>query len=239
MKRFLFSIVFLLGSISICLAQTQQEVVYLKNGSIIRGTIIEQVPGESLKIQTGDGSIFVFFLSEVSKITKEGTMKAYSSTRKYSVPGNGVKTGYRGFIDLSYTVGTGDYSSGRVEFSTSQGYQFNPYFYAGLGAAVHYYHEDDVVEVPIFADFRADILDQKISPFIDLKLGYTVHENTGFYMSPTVGCRFGLGENVALNVGIGYTMQKMEVNYFTYSYSYAGSERKNIGGFSFRVGLEF
>ncbi len=48
-----------------------QEVVYLKNGSIIRGTIMEQVPGVSLKIQTADGSVFVYSMDEVEKITKE------------------------------------------------------------------------------------------------------------------------------------------------------------------------
>jgi len=47
------------------------EVVYLKNGSIIKGIIVEQVPGESLKIQTADGSLFVFKLDEVLKTTKE------------------------------------------------------------------------------------------------------------------------------------------------------------------------
>jgi hypothetical protein len=37
------------------------EVVYLKNGSVIKGTIVEQVPGESLKIQTRDGNVGVRF----------------------------------------------------------------------------------------------------------------------------------------------------------------------------------
>lgn len=51
--------------------QTLQDVVYLKNGSIIRGIIIEQVPNQSLKIQTNDGNIFVYKIDEVDKITKE------------------------------------------------------------------------------------------------------------------------------------------------------------------------
>ena len=33
-------------------AQQMEDVVHLKNGGLIRGTIIEQIPGESLKIQT-------------------------------------------------------------------------------------------------------------------------------------------------------------------------------------------
>lgn len=47
------------------------EVLYLKNGSIIRGMIIEQIPNEQVKIQTSDGSIFVYTMDQVLKITKE------------------------------------------------------------------------------------------------------------------------------------------------------------------------
>ena len=31
-----------------------QDVVYLKNGNVIRGIILEQVPNESLKIETNE-----------------------------------------------------------------------------------------------------------------------------------------------------------------------------------------
>ena len=48
-----------------------QDVVYLKNGSIIRGLIIEQIPNVSLKIQTADGSVFVYKIDEIEKMTKE------------------------------------------------------------------------------------------------------------------------------------------------------------------------
>ena len=48
-----------------------QDVVYLENGSVIKGMIIEQTPNVSLKIQTKDGSIFVYKMEEVEKMTKE------------------------------------------------------------------------------------------------------------------------------------------------------------------------
>jgi hypothetical protein len=48
-----------------------QDVIYLKNGSIVRGVIIEQIPNESLKIQTKDGNVFVYKIDEVMKMTKE------------------------------------------------------------------------------------------------------------------------------------------------------------------------
>ena len=48
-----------------------QDVVYLKNGSIIRGVIIEQVPNQSIKLQTADRNVFVFQMSEIEKLTRE------------------------------------------------------------------------------------------------------------------------------------------------------------------------
>ena len=51
--------------------QDMEDVVYLKNGSIIRGIIIEQVPNVSIKVQTRDGSVFVYEMENILKITKE------------------------------------------------------------------------------------------------------------------------------------------------------------------------
>lgn len=48
-----------------------QEIVYLKNGSMIKCTIIEQVIDDYIKIKTSDGSIYVYKMSEVEKIVKE------------------------------------------------------------------------------------------------------------------------------------------------------------------------
>lgn len=69
MKRitFLIAVAFGLAISSASFAQTVVDVVYLKNGSVIRGTIVEQVPGESLKVQTANGSIFVYTRDEVEK----------------------------------------------------------------------------------------------------------------------------------------------------------------------------
>ena len=47
------------------------DVVYLKNGGVIRGMIIEQTPNVQIKIQTKDGSIFVYKMEEIEKMTKE------------------------------------------------------------------------------------------------------------------------------------------------------------------------
>lgn len=61
----------LVVSAILCLAQDSRVVIYLKNGSVVRGQISELVPDSLVKIETSDGSIFVFKMSEVEKITKE------------------------------------------------------------------------------------------------------------------------------------------------------------------------
>ncbi len=57
---------------NIAIAQSNYtDVVYLKNGSIIKGVIVEQIPNVSIKIQQDNGSIFVYAMDEVMKTERE------------------------------------------------------------------------------------------------------------------------------------------------------------------------
>jgi hypothetical protein len=47
---------------------TKVDIVYLKNGSILKGTLMEPGSVSQIKIQMKDGSIFVFKLDEVLKV---------------------------------------------------------------------------------------------------------------------------------------------------------------------------
>jgi hypothetical protein len=68
-------------------AQELQDVVYLKNGSIIRGIIVEQIPNKTLKIKTADGSVFVYQMDDVTRITREAMpTQLRSSTASVSSP---------------------------------------------------------------------------------------------------------------------------------------------------------
>jgi hypothetical protein len=62
-------------SVTMTVAQTvYRDVVYLKNGSVIKGTIVETVPEKSIKIETVDGNLFVYNLSDIEKLTKEAVV---------------------------------------------------------------------------------------------------------------------------------------------------------------------
>ena len=55
---------------SIVFSQDYEDVVYLKDGSIIHGLIIEHKPGEYYKIKSGK-NLFVFTIDEIDIIKKE------------------------------------------------------------------------------------------------------------------------------------------------------------------------
>ena len=55
---------------SFLLCQEYEDVVYLKDGSVIRGMIIEQKPNKYIKIKSGQ-NIFVYQMDEIDKMTKE------------------------------------------------------------------------------------------------------------------------------------------------------------------------
>lgn len=205
-------------------AQSLQEVVYLKNGSVIKGVVIEQVPGVSLKIRTNDGSVFAYSMSEVEKISKEELTQIRVKTT--SRTNSSLDLGYRGFVDLGFTVGVGGgRGCDRIELATSHGVQIIPQLYVGAGVGVSYFYDFSDVAIPLFVDVRTDLLQNKTTPFIDLKIGYSVAGISGFYLSPTLGCRFN-----RFSIGLSYIMQKQNV----YGWSVG-----NVGGFSIKLGLEF
>jgi hypothetical protein len=57
------------------------DVIYLNDGSIIKGEIVEIIPNETIKIESAGGNIFVFKMSQVKSIKKQPIIK---SQRVYS-----------------------------------------------------------------------------------------------------------------------------------------------------------
>lgn len=75
MRKTVLLLVMLIVGVTTSVAQDMQEIVYLKNGSAIKGIVIEQIPDKSLKLKTSDGSVFVFQMEEVDKIVKKTAEK--------------------------------------------------------------------------------------------------------------------------------------------------------------------
>ena len=73
MKKIIFLIALILSCYSYSQTQTR-DVIYLKNGSVIKGKIIEMNPSGNLKIETADGSLFVYRMDEIKKWRKKNLL---------------------------------------------------------------------------------------------------------------------------------------------------------------------
>ena len=240
MRKLLLLLTLLLSISSYVEAQNYTEVVYLKNGSIIKGLIIEQVPNVSLKIKTGDGSLIICQMNDVEKITKE---ERY--TKDFRTTARKTLKGYKGFLDLAYIGDVSDYNASKVELSTTHGYQFNNHFFVGAGVAVNYYTDADLIAAPIYANFRANFINKKVTPFADIKSGYSVGDIEGAYASVGIGVSFSLKGKKGLNLALVYNYQNFDTTVDN-SYYYGGryyhsewDETLGLQGVGIRFGFEF
>ena len=116
---------------------------------------------------------------------------------------------YKGSVEAGYSHTIGKYNADFIELSTSQGYQYNNWFYmgAGLGVDLLLSHKGSnwnegmltpppynrgyattAAMLPLFADFRFLIGDSS---------------NVSFYLDLKVGCSF-LMSNKMIAIGDGY-----------------------------------
>lgn len=194
MKRILgiLTIFFIFTAIS---AQRTRDVVYLKNGSVIKGVVTEMEKGGTLKVRTSDGSLFVYPTDDVVRIEKEGKKRfAFHRTEK------GFRPYYTGSVELGY--------NGGAQLSTSHGYQILPYLYTGVGAGITYWGDSDF-STPVFVNVRG-VLPSKsdFSPYADTRLGYTFEDSVYFTLS--VGCLYRIDERYAVRLGVGLVAEGEE-----------------------------
>lgn len=163
--------------------------------------------------------------------------------------------GYHGFVESAYSIGTGTTTDiSWVELNTIHGYQATPYLFVGAGVGFHFTSElsegdisgkpmwkrDNGMEIPVFADFRWTVLNKKITPFVDLRLGHNISNDSGMYSSIGAGCRFVLKENQAIYALLSYTTHNFlyeELSSIRYmQYKEIEDSWSNV---SLKIGFEF
>lgn len=228
MKRFVICLLALVICATICMVMAQ-DVVYLKNGSVIKGTVVEMVPNQTIKIQTADGSLFVYQTSEVDRVERDSNKRSVSNDEE---TGDYLERGFRGIIDLSSHYGVGDAEDNYLlTASFTPGYQITHFLFVGCGAAPTLALYDnkyrDEVEtafiLPVYGAIRFDFINAKVSPFLDIRSGYSItNDCKGFYGYAGAGCRI-----FRWSLSAGYTYQKNEssrVDHFDFIGVRAGFE---------------
>ena len=85
MKRFLLAVLFVCCASFAYAQKPTQDVVYLKNGSVVKGVVLPSAEG-TIKIQTRDGSIFVYNLSDVESKQIEQVTKTVTGKKILDLP---------------------------------------------------------------------------------------------------------------------------------------------------------
>lgn len=149
-------------------AQEYRDVVFLKNGSVIKGFYKELYPSDSLRMETIDGGVLVCAFSDIKRIAKERTRIYVVNTQEVDLlpPRVWRPKGYNGSIEYGRDINSSDSHLVTSAMFTVHGYQFNPYFFIGLGLGVqHMEYETSGLKlsftestVPLFADMKIHLL---------------------------------------------------------------------------------
>lgn len=79
MRTFVFCLFAVILLYAAGFGQERQDVVYLKNGDIRKGTIIENAPNDYIKLEMKDGSTFTIKYADIQRITKEAATSTTSA----------------------------------------------------------------------------------------------------------------------------------------------------------------
>ncbi len=144
-----------------------QDVIYLENGNIIRGNILEHIKDQYITIQSSDENTWRFNYEEISRVTIEPIK---------SIPKNyqSIDKGYSGIVSIAMLVANGNprYDQEVIpSLQTTQGYYFHPSLFAGLGTGMEI--QERGLMLPLYAEFRTNISTKgHIYPHIYLQGGY-------------------------------------------------------------------
>ena len=124
--------------------------------------------------------------------------------------------GYKAFYDVEYGFDIDDeekdweggYIAGyphcnNFMISTTQGYQFNNFFFLGGGLGLLRYIDGKKTMMPIFAETSINLLNNKrVMPFLQARLGTVIGEWGGVYYSAICGVRLKVAQRHAVSLSL-------------------------------------
>jgi hypothetical protein len=201
-----------------------EDVVYLKNGTVLKGKVLEFTPSGTIKVEIMGGSVFVYPADEVEKIAKEPSKTAglefYPGRRMVERKPFVYKN--KGLTNLTeFGVMVGDNGGATIQNVTS--YILNPRLSIGVGFGLD--RIDWLLRLaPVFVNVSGDIIpNAPVTPFYFGQGGYTfgmVNQNTwepqitnvrgGFMAALGFGVKFNTRYKLRYVVDLSYKMEKAE-----------------------------
>ena len=172
-----------------------EDIVYLKNGSVIHGEILEIRENEYIRIRYTDSRELLITFDDVIRVRRNQIHgRLYYNT-----------SGYMNRSGIELLGGTG---SPTLRFATIHGLHFSPHISAGLGVGLSPYN-DPLNLIPFFANFNYRLLKANTSPYLFLKAGYNFSMNAAeddfaTLNSHTGGLLFNPGAGIDFNFSSGF-----------------------------------
>lgn len=164
------------------------DVLYLKNGSRIKGSVVEMNPDSGVKIETSDGSLFVYPMSDVDHVSKESATQSNSFS---AIPAGRKIDRHRGnfyWEDSGKNLSSEEYSlilddnlyttfySARQQYKSGRGLIFSGLIFI-VAAAVAY---DSYLSSGYYLNYVQYYDDSKLGTFYVMSAAADVCFATGF-----------------------------------------------------------
>jgi hypothetical protein len=225
----------------------RKDVVYLKNGSIIKGFILEIIPNATIKIETADGSIFIFKMEEIEKTEKEEKVSTDKTPRTVvnEMPKEKADlrpTGYFIIARFGPKVSPAESDALDVSVGIINGIHVNEYVSFGVGLEASSFTfgsnlNSSIPVFPVFLDTRLYIPRERVNPMFGFQLGYSFTGNAtlesnqsfygdfvpgnnsgGLYMAACAGLRIAINKRFSVLGDIGFAFQKLKGNTYNSYY---------------------
>jgi hypothetical protein len=217
------------------------DVIYLKNGSIVKGKIIQIRPGDNVKFETSDGSIWVFDYADLLKfdntdVLQYGNQEADSIKNRFLI------------ADMGFLAGSTD-NDMKAPLSILAVFDVPIInrLYAGIGSGLEFFQ---MTYVPVIAEIRYKR--KMIGPAIYFQAGYTMpiknegildnskyHFEPGILINPGISYTFGFSQGTAFTVSLGYRYQKTSAKQLERFYNDDYRRVDKLNRMSLRLGFTF
>ncbi|MCL2245945.1 MAG: hypothetical protein FWC10_02395 [Lentimicrobiaceae bacterium] len=147
--------------------------------------------------------------------------------------------------------------NGNLSFEIQQilAYQFNKYFFTGIGTGLDFWFYDKKVSafIPIFANATVKFMDKKTAPFMFANIGYAfkwqvekkVEDNVfygskaGIYFQAGLGMNLKFSEKLSLLFSVYYKMQQSAIQYRETDLLLAETENQLFHFIGIKIGLVY
>ena len=187
----------------------QNDIVYLKDGSIIHGKIVEK-NDSTLRLKALNEHLWLIPQAQILKFELESDEISTDSVN------------YIVSFELGLSVGKNSPLNYIPNFYFINGLRFHNHFSVGLGTGIDF---ADVPILPVFADFRYKFLNRKKSPVAFVQAGYAWalsehesfyqdwNEKGGYLLSAGIGGEYKISNSLIFSLSVAYHYQKLASTY--------------------------